>query len=71
MKQAAFPTYDGANGGSIDGMDLRDYFAAKAMQALLKDVIAGASPDDTNVITALAVSAYFVADTMLEARDEK
>ncbi len=42
------------------GMTLRDYFAAKAMQALLP----------TNYIDANAVLAYRVADAMLRAREQ-
>ncbi len=42
------------------GMTLRDYFAAKAMQALLP----------TNYIDANAVLAYRVADAMLRARKQ-
>jgi len=42
-----------------DGMTLRDYFAAKAMQVLIngKDVYAAAS------------AAYIMADAMLKARE--
>ena len=52
-----------------EGMDLRDYFAAKAMQVLL------AEKDDAG--TALwgpmeaAEYSYEVADAMMEAREEK
>lgn len=52
------------NGGVIvsDGMTLRDYFAAKAMQGLL------ACPGtDANART-VAKAAYIVADAMLHAR---
>jgi hypothetical protein len=44
------------------GMTLRDYFAAKAMQACFVD--------DTNV-HGTATLAYRIADAMLEARGEK
>ena len=56
----AFPTNDGC----YNGMTLRDYFAAKAMQAILSDP-AYVLPDEK-----LAVFAYYVADTMLEAREQ-
>lgn len=48
-----------------DGMTLRDYFAAKAMQALL------ASPNCPMDIreSALAASAYSTADAMMRARE--
>ena len=60
----AFPHGDPTHGGE-QGMTLRDYFAAKAMQAFLSDsdwrVDMGI--DDT------AYGAYKVADAMLKARE--
>jgi len=47
------------------GLDLRDYFAAKAMQALLTKQ---AFFDHKK--TGTAVSAYIVADAMMGARNE-
>ena len=44
-----------------DGMTLRDYFAAKAMQGLMASTINATQKD-------YAVYAYTVADAMLEAR---
>jgi hypothetical protein len=44
----------------LEELNLRDYFAAKAMQALLP----------TNYIDANAVLAYRVADAMLRAREQ-
>jgi hypothetical protein len=55
----AFPT-----GTAFQGMTLRDYFAAKAMQALL------AEPKVTRDLMLYAGAAYDVADAMLEARKE-
>jgi hypothetical protein len=49
---------------STSGMTLRDYFAAKAMQALL------AEPKVTRDLMLYAGAAYDVADAMLEARKE-
>lgn len=69
---AAFPTprftVDGEGrfmGFSIntDGMSMRDYFAAKAMQALLSG---GSHPNRYE----LAADAYKAADAMLEERDK-
>ena len=60
----AFPT---SNGGSPDdGMTLRDYFAAKAMQA------AATNPDGADGFTfnQRAVWAYVQADAMLEERSK-
>lgn len=51
------------NGWGSDGMTLRDYFAAKAMQSYLT------SPDrDDFECKQWADAAYMVADAMLEAR---
>lgn len=47
----------------LSGMSLRDYFAAKAMQAMLTGIHVGANPY-------LAQQAYQVADAMLAARQE-
>ena len=46
------------------GMDLRDYFAAKAMQSMLY------GNDFTEIITMkdVAIDAYTMADAMMEAR---
>ena len=46
-----------------DGMDLRDYFAAKAMQALLNSSYYQSADDDK-----IAKYAYEAADAMMEAR---
>jgi hypothetical protein len=45
-----------------EGMTLRDYFAAKAMQSLLID------PRRDNAFSDTAKYAYLMADQMLEAR---
>ena len=45
------------------GMTLRDYFAAKAMQAILSNPEYGDEDDS------LAGAAYYVADAMLKARE--
>ncbi len=60
----AFPTHP--DGALInDGMTLRDYFAAKAMQACLQN----ARPEDTDEpLITWAQDAYDMADAMLKAR---
>jgi hypothetical protein len=62
----AFPTeaYDLERQTSVreEGMTLRDYFAAKAMQAILSN------PEYTSEDCALADQSYNVADAMLKAR---
>lgn len=70
----AFPgSYTGNNGMPIwsDGMTLRDYFAAKAMQALIQTPC-GEWPDAPECQEDAHVSkaAYAMADAMLAAREE-
>ena len=48
----------------LEDLNARDYFAAKAMQAILSN------PDYTEVDDKLANQAYNVADAMLKARAE-
>lgn len=70
----AFPQMDAfvdANGErpvytSHDGMTLRDYFAAKAMSALLYE---GLKRDGIATISVIANESYKMADAMLEARE--
>jgi hypothetical protein len=71
MKQEkikAFPYEESYNHG---GMDLRDYFAAKAMQGLMSrvdhvngDCVTNASADD------VAGYAYCIADAMMDFRNK-
>jgi len=60
----AFPTEyrDDATQPCAEGMTLRDYFAAKAMEAFLHD---GSSEVDE-----VAEAAYIVANAMLKAREK-
>lgn len=59
----AFPTSaDNGQSENQDGMDLRDYFAAQAMQRLI-DLITHKKD--------VAVNAYKIADAMMEARKTK
>jgi hypothetical protein len=69
----AFPGFDFINQygkQNPEGMTLRDYFAAKAMQAALMTV----KPSQTNtfddVLKESASVAYKMADAMLEARKQ-
>ena len=59
----AFPI-SGSQYKHTEGMTLRDYFAAKAMQALLSDTDWRLDMD----IEDTAKAAYMTADAMLEAR---
>ncbi len=59
--EPAFPQGPELIGGNV-GMTLRDYFAAKAMQSLIRT---GEYRDNR---TRLATDAYFYADAMLAER---
>ena len=59
MTESAFPF----TGAGTEGMTLRDYFAAKAMQAILSNPEYGDEDDS------LAGAAYYVADAMMKARN--
>ena len=56
----AFPNMTGEN-----RMDLRDYFAAKAMQA----IISSSHPNDNITESVCASWAYELADAMMKARE--
>ena len=56
----AFPTTLFEHGGESNGMTLRDYFAAKAMQALI---------DNDNLFFEIPTRAYEIADAMMKARE--
>ena len=60
----AFPTSQGL---TEKGMDLRDYFSAKALQGML------ASPNcDTEVnVVVISRNAYLLADAMIKERERK
>ena len=66
----AFPI-NPSNNDQWQGMDLRDYFVAKAMQGLMSrvdhvngDCVTNASPDD------VANYAYALSDAMMKAREQ-
>jgi hypothetical protein len=59
----AFP-YENHYGHKLEGMTLRDYLAAKAMQAFLSRDSSCTSPDEI-----IAQDAYNTADAMLKARE--
>ena len=68
----AYPTtyrnYDESISHDCSGMDLRDYFAAKAMQAIIgKSDDASLNIDEVD--NWIGSYAYVVADAMMEARD--
>ena len=68
----AFPINDFPYKESHDGLSMRDYFAAKAMQAILADQYAtglyvGDLDNDSEVVA--ANSAYIMADAMMKERE--
>jgi hypothetical protein len=73
----AFPTTKPLDswGDPNQGMDLRDYFAAKSMQGLLSNVelIRGhfdiAKDKNIKPINVLVEESYQIADAMMEARN--
>jgi len=69
MNEPAFPT--DSHEYNYQGMTLRDYFAAKAMQALIASPRSPAPVRDGQDITAQIISelAYVTADAMMEARN--
>lgn len=72
MRMKAFPTLkDNGHITTQDGMDLRDYFAAKAMQTLIGICLEDStinSPDERR--ERVAELAYKQADAMMEARKD-
>lgn len=64
MNQSAFPI-SGSQYRHTEGMTLRDYFAAKAMQA----IITNHKLEDCDDFV-IAANAYQLADFMLKARGE-
>jgi hypothetical protein len=73
----AFPTaVDNGHSGNQDGMDLRDYFAAKAMQGLIpqyRDMFLDDTLSDweEEAIPMITEEAYYMADWMMKARGMK
>ena len=61
----AFPCHPGIENPLYDGMSLRDYFAAKAMQGILTATL---TPNTVWSQDEAAETAYNVADAMLKAR---
>ena len=62
----AFPVSVG-NYSWYEGMTLRDYFASKAINAILSDPDAGLLDDD---LKRYAEISYRLADEMIRARDQ-
>lgn len=60
---SAFPLPKNPNGGRVEnGMTLRDYFAAKAMQAMVT------ANDYSGTTSEMVRNSYYIADAMLKER---
>lgn len=59
--------------GNVNGMSLRDYFAAKAMQSYTsdKEFVDACAFMEKDVKEEIARVAYAQADAMLQAREQK
>jgi len=75
-KQSGGPAFPLHNHGAqtlglhLSGMTLRDYFAAKAMQAVMNDWMQSFDVfQDADTAECIARDCYIVADAMLKARD--
>jgi hypothetical protein len=70
----AFPTSaDNGHSKNQDGMDLRDYFAAKIAATLItnESIIENADEQDFPFPIYIAVLSYDVADAMMKVRKSK
>jgi hypothetical protein len=73
MNTYAFPSgHDPKTGTAQFGMNLRDYFAAKAMVHFLADkyVFQECQDENKNMFPLVCSLSYEVADAMMKARDE-
>jgi hypothetical protein len=62
----AFPIHPSISIDRHAGMDLRDYFAAKAMQKMI-----GVEIGDEYSLNLVVTFSYEVADAMMKAREQK
>ena len=69
MEIMAFPLAGDEDFFRQDGMTLRDYFAAKAMQGMLAHAQQDYSPMSDSGIDNVATDAYKIADAMLLSRE--
>jgi len=69
-KETGGPAFPNASGDDRDnnGMTLRDYFAAKAMQLAWAAYDQGYTGDPDDVTGSITKHAYQIADAMLKAR---
>ena len=70
----AFPVTESAYIHDEEGMDLRDYFAAKAMQGIVMcsyNPNFGFPENEALVQRGISITAYQIADEMMEARNDR
>jgi len=67
--ERAFPVPNNANVNNQEGMTLRDYFAAKAMQGIISSF--GFKKAGLESINDIVEESFLFADAMLKAREEK
>ena len=67
-QEHAFPAHPSAL-GDHNGMTLRDYFAAQAMQGMLSHPECDYTPMTASAQTQAAADAYGMADAMVAARE--
>jgi len=72
----AFPSRESIYGNDVigvkenSGMDLRDYFAAQAMQVIL-EVMFNTQPDTSvDDFQFVSIDAYLIADEMMKVREQ-
>ena len=71
MNTYAFPSgHDPKTGTAQFGMNLRDYFAARAMQEFISEIPLVWSENTIIDINTATKFAYKIADAMMKARDE-
>lgn len=72
MSEYVYPHIDPSDDTQVRGLELRDYFAVKAMAAMVNAAPSGTgfgvNHQETNLNYALA--SYAMADAMLQARNE-
>ena len=68
MSEPAFPIVGSAQDNQFNGMTLRDYFAAKALAAMLSNSDKEGANRGAQGLEVFPVYAYEWADAMLEAR---
>ena len=67
----AFPRpHSGATQYAQEGMDLRDYFAAKAMQSMIINLNLRPNAHSVEIVGMdIGASSYWIADVMMKARE--